>query len=213
MAGNGDGLAFAKVAGMTEHILVPIAVAIAMLAGTVLPVIRSMRKQGASGLTIHRRTSATQRVVGAIVGVLGAAAVPWALLVATDRVALWPRSLPLAAIGWTTYALGIVVIITAQAQMGRAWRIGIDEKPTSLVTTGLYARVRNPIYLGVILVGLGLAALTPSPWTIASALAYAIMIRVQVAFEESHLLALHGDAYRAYLARVGRFIPKIGAPS
>jgi len=198
---------------MTEHVLVPLAVAIAMLAGTVLPVMRSMKKQGASGLTIHRRTSVAQRIVGAIVGVLGAAAIPWAFLVATDRVALWPRSVALAAMGWTTYALGIAVVVTSQAQMGRAWRIGIDDQPTALVTTGLYARVRNPIYLGVILVGLGLAALTPSPWTIASAVAYAAMIRVQVAFEESHLLALHGDAYRTYLARVGRFLPKIGAES
>ena len=199
---------------MTEHVLVPFAVLLAMLAGTVLPVMRSMRKQGASGLTVHRRrTSVTQRAVGVIVGLLGAAAIPWAFLVATDRVALWPRGALLAAIGWTIYASGIAVIVVAQAQMGRAWRIGIDDKPTSLVTTGLYARVRNPIYLGVILVGLGLAALTPSPWTIASAVAYAVMIRVQVAYEESHLLALHGDAYRDYLARVGRFLPKIGAAS
>jgi protein-S-isoprenylcysteine O-methyltransferase Ste14 len=213
MAESVDGLAFAKVGPMTEHVLVPIAVVLAMLAGTVLPVMRSMRKQGETGLTIHRRTSVAQRIVGAIVGVLGAAAIPWAFLVATDRVALWSRSVALATLGWTTYALGIVVIVLAQAQMGRAWRIGIDDKPTSLVTTGLYARVRNPIYLGVILVGLGLAALTPSPWTIASAIAYAVMIRAQVAFEESHLLALHGEAYRDYVTRVGRFLPKIGASS
>ena len=46
--------------------------------------------------------------------------------------------------------LSLVIMLVAQAQMGLSWRIGIDEKNrTGLVTQGLFALSRNPIFLSL----------------------------------------------------------------
>jgi protein-S-isoprenylcysteine O-methyltransferase Ste14 len=94
--------------------------------------------------------------------------------------------------------------------MGASWRIGIDRRPTALVATGLYRLVRNPIYAGVLATVAGLALVTPCPWTLCLLLDTALLVTIQARLEEVHLLAQHGDAYRAYAAQVGRFVPGIG---
>jgi protein-S-isoprenylcysteine O-methyltransferase Ste14 len=197
----------------SDRVLVPAAILLAVTVGTVLPIVRSLRKHGTSGVTIHRRPSLAQRIVGAIVGLLGALSIVWALLLAVlggGRVGVFQRSPLVGAVGWAAFGAGLLLVVLAQAQMRGAWRIGIDRERTELVTSGLYARIRNPIYTGAVLIAAGIAMLTPAPWTIASAIAYLVMIRVQTAFEEEHLTTVHGDAYRAYLARVGRFVPRLG---
>jgi protein-S-isoprenylcysteine O-methyltransferase Ste14 len=51
---------------------------------------------------------------------------------------------------------------------------------------------------------------TPAAWTAAAALFGAFFLALQARLEEAHLLALHGDAYRSYARRAGRFVPGIG---
>ena len=50
----------------------------------------------------------------------------------------------------------------------------------------------------------------PSPWSLALWLATAAGLRAQIALEERHLVAQHGDVYLAYAARVGRLLPRLG---
>ncbi len=51
--------------------------------------------------------------------------------------------------GIVIWTAGLVLVAIAQYQMGISWRIGIDKKvSTPLVMNGLYARSRNPIYVG-----------------------------------------------------------------
>jgi protein-S-isoprenylcysteine O-methyltransferase Ste14 len=77
----------------------------------------------------------------------------------------------------------------------------------ALVTTGVHAWTRNPIYLGMFLLygGIGLAA--RSPWTLILTLPLAITIRYGVvAREEAYLERRFGAAYRDYKARVRRWM-------
>jgi protein-S-isoprenylcysteine O-methyltransferase Ste14 len=81
------------------------------------------------------------------------------------------------------------------------------EPTRALVTTGIHRWTRNPIYLGMFLVygGVGIAA--RSPWTLVLTLPLAITIRYGVvAREEAYLERRFGDAYRAYKARVRRWL-------
>jgi protein-S-isoprenylcysteine O-methyltransferase Ste14 len=94
--------------------------------------------------------------------------------------------------------------------MGAAWRIGIDERATPLITHGLYQLVRNPIYTAMDLMLAGALLVAPSPWTLAAAVTVSIALALQTRLEERHLSELHGPTYRAYASRVGRFLPGIG---
>jgi len=108
--------------------------------------------------------------------------------------------------------LGIVLTVWAQLDMGDSWRVGVDEsETTALVHTGMFGRVRNPIYTAMLAFDLGIALLTPNFVTIAGAVLAIAALELQVRrVEEPYLLGKHGEAYRGYTARVGRFIPGVG---
>ena len=114
--------------------------------------------------------------------------------------------------GLVLFGLGLALTVLAQAAMGASWRIGVDpSERTGLVTDGLFGIVRNPIYSGMIPAIAGLAILSPTVLSLAGVLSVAVGIEIQVrAVEEPHLLRSHGDAYAAYAARVGRFVPGLG---
>lgn len=81
---------------------------------------------------------------------------------------LWLESATLRLVGWTLLAVSLAWIITAQAQMGASWRIGIDTSiPTKLVTSGVFAVSRNPIFLGMRAGLLGLFLVLPNAATLA----------------------------------------------
>jgi protein-S-isoprenylcysteine O-methyltransferase Ste14 len=77
-------------------------------------------------------------------------------------------------------------------------------QPTrALVTTGIHAWSRNPIYVGMFLLYLGIGLVARGPWILVLVLPLAITIRyVVVAREEAYLERRYGDAYRDYKARV-----------
>jgi protein-S-isoprenylcysteine O-methyltransferase Ste14 len=115
-------------------------------------------------------------------------------------------------IGFALFALGAAGTVGAQAAMGRSWRIGVDEQArTELVTGGPFTLVRNPIYSAMIPAAAGIALLVPSVVAIAAVVLLVVALELQVrAVEEPYLLRVHGDAYRSYASRVGRFVPRLG---
>ncbi|MBQ0925784.1 MULTISPECIES: methyltransferase family protein [Pseudonocardiaceae] len=107
---------------------------------------------------------------------------------------------------------GIVGTLMAQQTMGSSWRIGVDQRETTeLVTADAFALVRNPIFSTMITAGMGLTLLAPNPIALAGLVALLAAIEIQVrAVEEPYLLRTHGQVYRGYASRVGRFFPGIG---
>jgi protein-S-isoprenylcysteine O-methyltransferase Ste14 len=78
---------------------------------------------------------------------------------------------------------------------------------TALVVNGIYGRTRNPLYLGATLVYLGLSVAAGSLWAIVLVVPLLWVINVGVvAREERYLERKFGDAYRAYKARVRRWV-------
>jgi protein-S-isoprenylcysteine O-methyltransferase Ste14 len=176
----------------------------------VWPMLRLRARTGEWGLVSHRGADPCQRLVGALMGLWLAAVAGWALALQL----LGPEALGVAhsqpRLGTALLAAGLAVIVVAQLQMGASWRIGIDDRPTTLVTRGLFAWVRNPIFSGMLLALAGLVAITPTAAAAVAWLAVAQLIFVQVRLEERHLLALHGETFAEYAARTGRFVPGIG---
>ena len=107
---------------------------------------------------------------------------------------------------------GLFATLLAQVAMGDSWRIGVDESErTELVTTGPFASVRNPIFSGMIPVGVGLALLVPNVVAVLAVVTLVAALEIQTRLvEEPYLLRTHGEAYRAYAGRAGRFFPLLG---
>ncbi|WP_006241173.1 methyltransferase family protein [Mycolicibacterium tusciae] len=114
--------------------------------------------------------------------------------------------------GTAVAAIGIAATVYAQLDMGESWRIGVDKsETTTLVRTGAFGWVRNPIFTAMMTFGLGFALMTPNPVALAGFVLLVVTIELQVrVVEEPYLLTTHGDAYRDYLAGVGRFVPRVG---
>ena len=108
--------------------------------------------------------------------------------------------------------LGFAAVLGAQSAMGSSWRIGVDPgERTSLVTTGAFALVRNPIFTAMITALTGVALLAPTLVTAAALVSLVLAVELQVrVVEEPYLRQVHGQQYALYTARVGRFVPGIG---
>lgn len=83
------------------------------------------------------------------------------------------------------------------------------QRSRMLATTGIYARVRHPQYDGFILVMLGFLIQWPTLLTLAMFPILVVMYVRLARNEEREALAAFGDEYRAYMARVPGFIPRL----
>lgn len=82
--------------------------------------------------------------------------------------------------------------------------------PENLVVSGLYRRVRNPMYVAVVSVVLGQAFLFGSPALVQYAGVVWLLFHLWVlAYEEPTLRRQFGASYEAYCAHVGRWWPRL----
>src|SRR5215207_3205224 len=96
------------------------------------------------------------------------------------------------------------------ASFGRGTPAPIDA-PRRLVVRGLYRYVRNPMYVGVLLVIAGWALFFESRLILGYGAVVALVFHLFVlAVEEPSLRGKFGDAYERYCKEVGRWVPKAG---
>jgi len=118
----------------------------------------------------------------------------------------WLDSSLLVGIGLALLAAALIWVLVAQIQMGDSWRIGIDDKTSSpLVQHGLFGVSRNPIFLGMLVMLIGLLFTIPTAATLIVTLLGFMLIHIQVRLEEPFLLDKYGEAYRVYQKRVRRW--------
>jgi protein-S-isoprenylcysteine O-methyltransferase Ste14 len=105
----------------------------------------------------------------------------------------WP---PLRIAGAIVTLVSLSLIALARIQLGRAF--SVRAKASRLVTTGLYSRIRNPIYVFGCFFFLGLAMFIPA-WRLLLALIIVIPMQIVRARREAAVLeATFGDEYRCY---------------
>ncbi|HVQ85675.1 MAG TPA: isoprenylcysteine carboxylmethyltransferase family protein [Mycobacterium sp.] len=172
------------------------------------------RRTGSTGFRGISAGGLTERVagIGFVVALIVAVSAP--ILQETKVVeplrmlsAVWVQT-----VGIVVATAGIAATVYAQLDMGDSWRIGLDvNETTTLVHTGVFGRIRNPIYTAMFTFGIGIVLVTPNLVAGAGLILLIATIELQVRrVEEPYLLRTHGDAYRAYTASVGRFIPGVG---
>jgi len=125
------------------------------------------------------------------------------LLFAKPTAASFAWGLPMALLGEALRLWGVSLA-------GSSTRVTGGVGAIELVTSGPFAHVRNPLYLGNILlyVGMGIASNALFPWLqTAGLLWFAFQYSAIVGLEEDYLRTRFGDAYARYCAAVPRFIP------
>jgi protein-S-isoprenylcysteine O-methyltransferase Ste14 len=95
--------------------------------------------------------------------------------------------------------------------MGADWHSSDTRQKTELVTTGLYGRVRHPIYALSILLMLCTVSVVPTLPVAVIAVIHIALMHVKARNEERFLTGMHGDAYVQYCRRTGRFFPRARA--
>lgn len=105
--------------------------------------------------------------------------------------------------------LGLVALGLAVRVMARGWKV--ENSAGRLVTSGLYAYIRHPLYVASFLIGLGLCLILGDPVVLIGYLVLYLLMHAWVIHGEERWMAGHwGDNYREYAARVPRFLPRPG---
>ncbi len=115
-----------------------------------------------------------------------------------------------ALIGAVPLILGECLRLWAVGYAGGATRSRTLGAASDLVTTGPYAHVRNPLYLGNLLLSLGVCVIANVYWMVLVLLVgYFAQYLPIIASEEAYLREFCGTTYRTYYVAVPRFIPRL----
>ncbi len=114
------------------------------------------------------------------------------------------------AVAWVGVALclaGLLLLLASLVSFGKSFRVGIDaELPDQLITTGVFALSRNPIYVAFAAILLGQFLIFPN-WILLVYLVAGIwLFNRQVLREEAFLQEHYGQAYTAYCQQVRRYL-------
>jgi protein-S-isoprenylcysteine O-methyltransferase Ste14 len=112
----------------------------------------------------------------------------------------------LQKIGWIFLIVSLIVVWFSQSKMANSWRIGIDEdNSTKLVTNGMFSISRNPIFLGIMIVNIGLFLTIPNAFTLLILSLSTISVNTQIRLEEDFLKREFGNEYIEYAGKVRRW--------
>jgi protein-S-isoprenylcysteine O-methyltransferase Ste14 len=113
-------------------------------------------------------------------------------------------------VGWLGLALAALVLVGIALTLysfGDSFRVGIDEKkPDKLVTTGMFAVSRNPIYVCFLLFFAGQFLVNPNLALLIVTGLLALAMHRQILREEAFLSVHYGADYAAYRKRVRRYL-------
>ncbi len=167
------------------------------------PITLSLRKKGHLGLVEFGLFAAVNLWAAAVLlNALPLDVQPFPWLFRFQLIGSFPAQIAGAAVIALAFVIGGLAVIA----LGDSWRLGLDDQnPGKLVTTGIYALSRNPIYLFFDLYFVGTFLLNGTLVFLIFALFTIANLHYQILHEERFLAAVHGAAYLAYQARTTRY--------
>jgi protein-S-isoprenylcysteine O-methyltransferase Ste14 len=127
------------------------------------------------------------------------------------RFADYPFTPVLSYLGIAVDVICLWMFHRTHSDLGENWSVSLDLRERhTLVTRGIYALVRHPMYSGFWLMALAQVLLLPN-WIAGPAglVGFGILFFGRVRREEEMMISAFGDEYRAYMGRTARIIPWI----
>jgi protein-S-isoprenylcysteine O-methyltransferase Ste14 len=114
---------------------------------------------------------------------------------------------------WVGFGLGLVTVAFwtwTQVTLDTQWSAQLQlTRNHRLITTGPYARMRHPLYTGLIGWAIALALLTANWILVAVCFLCAAGLIWRIPREEKMMIKAFGDEYKAYMQRTGRYFLKL----
>ena len=157
------------------------------------------------------RQGTTESALLALVGVAGGV-IPLVHLLtgvfdaADSALAAWTY-----AVGAALAVLGLWLFWRSHADLGRNWSVTLQVRDEhTLITDGVYSRVRHPMYTSLLLV-YGSTPLVLHNWIAgwSGLIGFALLCVARIPHEESMMRTHFGDEYVRYTRRTGRLLPSV----
>lgn len=120
--------------------------------------------------------------------------------------------------GWVRWAgvagaaaAAVLIVWTMRTLGANLTDTVVTRERHTLVVSGPYRFVRHPFYLALALWMTGYSLMAANWFLLAGGLAVLALLVIRTDAEEARLVARFGDAYREYMTRTGRFLPKLKA--
>ena len=169
-------------------------------------------KSQATGESLDRR----QEGLFILATLRPAAAIFWlglmAWIVRPDWMAWSSVPLPFGArwAGVAVFALGCALVLWTFRSLGpNLTDTVVTRESHTLVVHGPYRWIRHPLYGAVALLTVATAVVTANWFLFACGFMVLSLLIVRTRTEEANLVARFGDGYRGYMARTGRFLPRL----
>jgi protein-S-isoprenylcysteine O-methyltransferase Ste14 len=117
------------------------------------------------------------------------------------------QSTTAAWVGVGLCLVGVLIVVLSLVSFGQSFRIGIDvDQPGRLVTTGIFAVSRNPIYVGFFVFLVGQLLVFPNWVPLIYLVAATGLFHRQVLREEEFMRQRYGHEYAEYRSHVRRYV-------
>ncbi|MEM1052055.1 MAG: protein-S-isoprenylcysteine O-methyltransferase [Pseudomonadota bacterium] len=166
-------------------------------------------KKNAQNTVVSQTAASQEKVLLALVG-LGGTFIP-IIHLATGFLSFANYQLPAwsAAVGAALIIPGLYLFWRSHADLGRNWSVTTEiHNEQTLITNGIYSRIRHPMYSAIWL-GFLAQPLLIHNWIagFGGPVAFAIMYFMRVPYEEAMMKEKFGTEYEAYMQRSGRLFP------
>lgn len=159
------------------------------------------RRQEGLPLAIALRLVGLAMWIGVLVYLLNPAWMAWSQVALPDEIR-W--------LGALCGVLFIALIYWTLSNLGKNLTDSVVTRSTAtLVTSGPYRYIRHPFYVSVALVIAAIAVLSANAFLALTGAATLALLVLRTPIEERKLLEKFGDPYREYVARTGRFVPRL----
>lgn len=127
------------------------------------------------------------------------------------RIDFLTTSLPVKIIGFGLVIIGNIMLFFAYRELGICWAYPLEggKRTKRVVKTGIYGKIRHPIYLSFNIFSIGFNLILLDWLLLILYIFGGIGLYVLAIDEEKLLIAIFGDEYLDYKKKVGRFFPKI----
>jgi protein-S-isoprenylcysteine O-methyltransferase Ste14 len=175
-------------------------------------IIRYPHDRRSRGTPSLRRSHRAREIVLMIISAGGLLVLPLFYVFADQpRFANYPFHAWQAWLGGAIFAAALWLFRRTHKDLGRNWSVTLEVRERhTLVTSGVYGRVRHPMYSAFWLWAVAQALLLPN-WIAGPAglVGFGTLFALRVHREEQLMLETFGDEYRRYMARTARILPGI----